>query len=335
MKEIPGSVYDYLLFYECAASDWIPGKNTQKVSIAKNAPGTLVNNINWHVGGTTVPGDAGGNTKCGITHSTWSGFYKSNAKKYGLTCGPNVDYMDKKGWLSYIDSKWPTAANAACELIYFQWCWGSGSVQSEKLVKALRDRADKSGWSPKNGGTIGQQVLDATFGFNNPMDAYQLIRDFRIQFLWDISTPDKTNSKFRTGWLRRTIGSFQDDGLYLAEASELYKIPYDTPIAERKAICNKLKGSGNYVLLCKWDNMPTNPETFADIDLSSYDTGDDDGYGGGSGGGSGISYGIGADGKQTYSPRFSAAANRDPHLSASKEVELKKGTLLGSEFNVK
>ena len=46
-------------------------------------------------------------------------------------------------------------------------------------------------------------------------------------------------------------------------------------------------------------------------------------------GGSGSGTGSG------YSPKFSAAANRDPHLSASKPVELRKGTLLGSEFNVK
>ncbi len=328
MKQIPASVYDYLLFYECASKDWLPGKGSQKIVIAKNSPGTLVDNINWSVSGTTVPGDKGGNTKCGITHSTWSGFYNKSAKKYGLNCGPNVNSMNKIGWLSFIDSIWPTAANTACALIYFQWCWGSGSCNSKNLVKALRDRADKSGWSPKSGGTIGQQVLDATYGFNNPMDAFQIIRDYRIQFLWDISTPGNTNSKFRTGWLRRTIGSFQDDGLYLAEASQLYDIPYNTPINERKAICNQLKGKGNYVLLAKWDNMPTNPDTFVDVDISAYDS--DKTYGGSSGG-AGLFGGM--DGK--YSPKFSSAANRDPHLSASKEVELRKGTLLGSEFKVK
>ena len=63
MKKIPASVYDYLLFYECASKDWLPGKGSQKIVIAKNSPGTLVDNINWSVGGTTVPGDSGGNTK--------------------------------------------------------------------------------------------------------------------------------------------------------------------------------------------------------------------------------------------------------------------------------
>ena len=326
MKKIPASVYDYLLFYECASKDWLPGKGSQKIVIAKNSPGTLVDNINWSVGGTTVPGDSGGNTKCGITQSTWRGFYNKNAKKYGLNCGPNVDNMNKIGWLSFIDSIWPTAANTACALIYFQWCWGSGSCQSKNLLKALRDRADKSGWRPNTSGSIGQQILNATFGFKNPMDAYQIIRDYRIQFIWDISTPNKTNSKFRNGWLKRTIGSFQDDGLYLAEAPQLYNIPYDTPISERKAICNQLKGKGDYVLLAKWGNMPTKPDTFVDVDISAYDNSS----GGSSGGGGSYS---GTDRK--YSPRFSSAANRDPHLSASKEVELKKGTLLGSEFKVK
>ena len=317
MKKIPASVYDYLLFYECASKDWLPGKSSQKINIAKNSPGTLVDNINWSVGGTTVLGDRGGNTKCGITHSTWRDFYTKSAQKYGLNCGPEVDNMNKIGWLSYIDSKWPKAANIACELIYFQWCWGSGRCNSKNLVKTLRERADKSGWSPKDGGSIGSQVLDATFGFNNPMDAYQIIRDYRIQFLWDISTSSSTNSKFRTGWLRRTIGSFQDDGLYLAEAPQLYDIPYNTPISERKAICNQLKGKGNYILLAKWDNMPTNPDTFADV--STYDNGGSNILNGSFSGGLDVKY----------------SSNRDPHLSASKEVELKKGTLLGSEFKVK
>ena len=323
MKKIPTSVYDYLLFYECASKDWLPGKSSQKINIAKNSPGTLVDNINWSVGGTTVLGDRGGNTKCGITHSTWRDFYTKSAQKYGLNCGPEVDNMNKIGWLSYIDSKWPKAANIACELIYFQWCWGSGRCNSKNLLETLRERADKSGWSPKNGGSIGSQVLDATFGFNNPMDAYQIIRDYRIQFLWDISTSSSSNSKFRTGWLRRTIGSFQDDGLYLAEAPQLYDIPYNTPISERKAMCNQLKGKGNYILLAKWDNMPTNPDTFADV--STYDNGGSNILNGNSGGGLDVK----------YSSKFSSASNRDPHLSASKEVELKKGTLLGSEFKVK
>ena len=323
MKKIPASVYDYLLFYECASKDWLPGKSSQKINIAKNSPGTLVDNINWSVGGTTVLGDRGGNTKCGITHSTWRDFYTKSSQKYGLNCGPEVDNMNKIGWLSYIDSKWPKAANIACELIYFQWCWGSGRCNSKNLLETLRERADKSGWSPKDGGSIGSQVLDATFGFNNPMDAYQIIRDYRIQFLWDISTSSSSNSKFRTGWLRRTIGSFQDDGLYLAEAPQLYDIPYNTPISERKAICNQLKGKGNYILLAKWDNMPTNPDTFADV--STYDNGGSNILNGSSGGGLDVK----------YSSKFSSSSNRDPHLSASKEVELKKGTLLGSEFKVK
>ena len=135
MKKIPASVYDYLLFYECASKDWLPGKSSQKINIAKNSPGTLVDNINWSVGGTTVLGDRGGNTKCGITHSTWRDFYTKSAQKYGLNCGPEVDNMNKIGWLSYIDSKWPKAANIACELIYFQWCWGSGRCNSKNLLE--------------------------------------------------------------------------------------------------------------------------------------------------------------------------------------------------------
>ena len=95
-----------------------------------------------------------------------------------------------------------------------------------------------------------------------------------------------------------------------------YSISYKKNKKRGKATIT-IKGKGNYILLAKWDNMPTNPDTFADV--STYDNGGSNILNGSFSGGLDVKY----------------SSNRDPHLSASKEVELKKGTLLGSEFKVK
>lgn len=336
MKTLSGSLYDYLLFYECASKDWLNGKGSQKLQIVQQAPGTLMNYINWGVTGTTVPGDSGGNTKCGITHGTWSSWYGKNASKYGLATGPNVDNMDKKGWMSYIDHSWINCANEACSLVLFQGKWGGwGSDSLNRCLSALKERADKQGYNFKTSGGIYAQIADATFAYNNPMDAFQIIRNAHQQYLYDISAPGKKNRKFRQGWMRREVAPFQDDGLYVETGGIMRYTNENTTLQDWRAICNQKKGNiDGYVKLCSWDNMPTNPEAYADIDLSVYDNGGDSG-GSSSGGGSGSFGGSGSGTGSGYSPKFSAAANRDPHLSASKPVELRKGTLLGSEFNVK
>ena len=320
MKTLSGSLYDYLLFYECAAKDWLPGKASQKLNIVQQSPGTLVNHINWSVTGTTVKGDSGGNTKCGITHGTWKSWYGKNAAKYGLTCGANVDKMDKKGWVSFIDSNWVKCANDACSIVLFQGKWGGWTGVSAVLT-ALKQKADKPNYDYKTFGNIYEQIADATYAFKNPMDAFQIIRNAHQKYLYDISAPGKKNRKFRIGWMRREVATFQDDGLYVETGGITKYVNENTSLQDWRAICNKQKGKiSGYIKICSWDNMPTNPEAFADIDLSSYESDLSNPYSNGN-------FGV-------YSPQFSRV-NRDPHLAASKPADLKKGILVGSEFKVK
>lgn len=313
-------VYDYLLYYECAANDWLPNARNNKINIVKSTPGKLIDYIDWNVKGSITEGDSGGLTKCGVIQSTWAGFYnKAGKSKYGLSCGPSVNNMRKKDWLCFIDwysSGATLSANDACKLILFQNKWGSGNGGDlNNLLSKLKTAADNNSYKYKTSGGIYEKLADATFAFKNPMDAFQIIRNHRAQFLFNISGPNSTNKKFRTGWLRRCVGSFQDDGLYIAEANELYNIPYDTSIHDRMAICNKLKGKGNYIKICDWGNMPTNPEQFDDIDVQAY-----------------VNEGVAE--KGNYSPKFSSGL-RDPHLRKSNPVVLEDGMLLGSSFKVK
>jgi len=320
MKTLSGSLYDYLLFYECAVKDWLPGKHAQKLKIAQQAPGTLMNHINWNVKGTTVKGDSGGNTKCGITHKTWATWYKNNAAKYGLSSGLNVNKMDKKGWLSYIDSNWIKCANEACSIVLFQAKWGGWS-KANSCLSLLKQKADITNYNYKTYGSVYEQIADATHAFKNPMDAFQIIRNSHQQYLYDLSAPGMKNRKFRIGWMRREVATFQDDGLYVETGNLANYVNENTSLHDWRATCKKQRGKiPGYVKLCSWDNMPTNPEAYADIDFSPYN------------------YGYGnyvEDNGGSYSPTFSSSTRKDPHLSASKKTELKKGVLLGSSFNIK
>lgn len=323
MKALSGSLYDYLLFYECAAKDWKDLKSSnEKLNVATQAPGTLMNHINWGVSGTTVAGDSGGNTKCGVTHGTWSSWYTKNAGRYGLNTGTDVNKMDKKGWMSLIDSWWIGCANNACSLVLFQARWGGWSTVNSCLT-LLKQHADIPGYSFKTSGDVYSKIADATHAYKNPMDAYQLIRNAHQEYLYNLSAPGKKNSKFRKGWMRREVATFQDDGLYIETGGLIGMTSDSMTLKEWRALCNQQKGKLNgYVKLCSWDNMPSNPEAYDDIDLSSIVP--DNGSGGGSNGGSGGG----------YSARFSGRRN-DPHLSASKTKEPSEGLLLGPSFNIK
>lgn len=322
MKALSGSLYDYLLFYECASKDWRDIKSSQeKLNAATQSPGSLMNHINWSVTGTIVEGDAGGNTKCGVTQSTWSSWYAKNAKRYGLNTGSDVNKMDKKGWMSLIDNWWIDCANNACSIVLFQARWGGWSSAGSCLT-LLKQHADISGYNYKTSGDTYYKIADATKAYKNPMDAYQLIRNAHQQYLYDLSAPGRPNSKFRKGWMRREVATFQDDGLYI-ETGGLNGMTSDSmSLQQWRALCSQQKGKlSGYVKLCSWDNMPTNPEAYSDVDLSTIVP--DRNTGGGNGGGNG-----------KYTPKFSSRRN-DPHLSASKQKEPRNGILLGPSFNIK
>lgn len=321
LLKIPNSIYDYLLFYECADKDWKSGTN--KLEMAKYSPGSLIERVDWGNKGGTLAGDSGGLTKCGITHKTWSNWYNKNGKRYGLNDGADVRNMSKKGWLSFIQDGWNiigTSANVACAIVLFQGRWGGWSNVGNCLT-ALKSKADIKDYEFKNSGDVYSKIADATHAFKNPMDAYQIIRNCHQQYLFDISEPGKKNAKFRVGWMRREVAPFQNDGLYIEPGiGELIrKSNTSLSLPQWKALCEQIKGKDKYVKLCSWDNMPTSDDIL-DFNFSTFDS-----ENGGEGGGNG----------SFYQPKFSSSQRKDPHLSAHKEVEDEDGLLLGSSFNKK
>lgn len=338
MQLLSGSLYDYLLFYECAAKDWASAKGVnEKLNIVTNNSGTLMKHINWSVTGTTVPGDSGGNTKCGVTWATWESFFtQSNINKYGLSrLTKNVNSMDKNGWVSFIDwFKISGCANDACTLMLFQakWGgWGSCRPTRDDCLALLKQKATKPDYNFKtNGGTL-EKIADATNAFENPMDAYQIIRNCYQEYMYNLSAPGMKNRKFRVGWMRRVVPPFQDDGLYIETGGIANYGNENTTLDEWRAICAQQKGKmSGYVKLCSWDNMPSSPDTFDNIDLSTIP----DSGGSSSGGSSGGSSGSSSSGTASGGNRFSSGRT-DPHLSASEKKKAKPGTLLGPSFNLK
>ena len=213
--KIIGAVYDYVLYCECATKDWSDAK--KKLSV--KGDGSLMNYIKWDVTSTTVKGDSGGATKFGITYKTWEGYVDSNPKK-GYS--RELNSMNKNGWLDVVSWFWNDyscagrAANYACAIVLFQMRWGGYSKTSAtKCLATLKQNADKKDYEyVKNGGNF-TKLADATHAFSDPMKAFIILRKSLLTYYYNISTPDKTNHKFRVGWFNRVCVTFSPYGLHL------------------------------------------------------------------------------------------------------------------------
>lgn len=256
---IPTAIYDYILYYECAEKDW--ADKSAKSYVGKKPAGFLINSINWGTTSTTVKGDSGGATKCGIIKTTWAEWYSRNAKAYGLTCGPDINKMDLKGWKSLISSWWAEgpglAANLACAVVLFQARWvGWGDKTSpgpNKTLQILKSSADKKDYQFKTKGGIYARLADATHAYSNPMNAYKILRENHIQYLYNVSAPGNSNNQFRVGWMRREVAPFQPDGLYVEPGSKSYSSNSKFTINQWEQFFASKKGKGSYVMIYPWD----------------------------------------------------------------------------------
>ena len=270
--QIPTAIYDYLLYYECANKDW-KNKNA-KHQIGDKPAGFLIDSVNWFTTSSTHVGDSGGATKCGITHVTWKSFYNKYSKKYGLICGPHIDKMDKKGWMSYIQNSWNSgpgyAANVACAIVIFQCKWGGWSEVGDCLTK-VRQNADIESYVFTDSGDNYKKLADATNAYSNPMKAYKIIRDEHIKYLYDISAPGKKNAQFRTGWMRREVPTFQNDGLYVEPGLNEFRNTNNFTIEQWENLCLQLKGQHpKYVKIYNWETPLDDSSVSADTyDISS------------------------------------------------------------------
>ena len=271
----PPALYDYVLYYECAEKDWIGGKSSVKTNV--KGDGSLMDYINWSVSPSYTPGDSGGDTKFGITHETWKAFVNKYPNKGYST---SLTTMNKQGWLDVVDYFWNTyscggkSANYACAFALFQMAWGGFSNNNlEKLLKTLKKNADKKDYVFSNSGGYYSQIADVTHAYTDSMVAYDYIRKAKSTYLYNISTPDRTNSKFRCGWLTRNTLSFTPYGLYICKFTYDKSgkgLKYESPLKkwETAAIELAQENKSGYVKIFDWG---ASPESIEKITSSSYD----------------------------------------------------------------
>ena len=288
---IPPALYDYVLYYECAAKDWVKG--AKKTSV--KGDGGLMNLINWNVTYSHDPNDAGGPTKFGVTKATWESFVsKHPGKGYSRV----LNSMNKNSWLDVVAWYWNDlscggkSANYACAFTLFQMAWGGFSASNQDaLLKKLRDNADNKEYKFLQTGSRYRRIADATHAYTDPMLAYDYIRKAKSTYLYNISAPGKSNNIYRCGWLTRNTLSFTPYGLYISKIS--YKdggLNSNSTLDQWEGVAVKWskENKSGYVKIMDWGATPESIEKISSsvYDLGSYGTNSSSGGVGSSSGGS-------------------------------------------------
>ena len=268
---IPPALYDYVLYYECASKDWIKG--AKKTTI--KGDGSLMKLINWNVTYSYDPNDSGGNTKFGVTESTWKAFVKKYPKK-GYS--EDLNSMNQKSWLDVIKYYWEDysyggkSANHACAFALFQMAWGGfNSTNLRNLLNTLKKNADIKDYNFINSTVLYKSIADATHAYKDPMVAYDYIRRAKSTYLYNISTPNKKNHIYRCGWLTRNTLSFNAYGLYVPTTFSYKSIglKYDSTLEDWESVANTLaqNNTSGYVKIMDWERSA---ESIANIPNSFY-----------------------------------------------------------------
>ena len=266
------ALYDFVLYFECASKDWIQG--AKKTSITGD--GSLVDLINWDSTYSYDPDDAGGKTLFGVTEKSWKEFVKSHPEK-GYSNDLNT--MGKEGWFDQINWYWNEksssgkCANYACGFLMFQMVWvGFSSKSQDKLLSTLKKNADIKNYPFITSGSKYRKIADATHAYTDPMIAYDYMRKANAAYYYNISTPDKTNKKYRVGWLNRSALSYTPYGLYVPTGGggETLGLKYSSTLNdwETKAIQLSQGNSNGFVKIMDWG---ATPESIEKITSSKYD----------------------------------------------------------------
>ena len=273
--KVINSIYDYVLYYECAQKDWLDYKKKGTIT----GDGGLMKYIKWDVTSTTVKGDSGGATKFGITHGTWSNYVKSHPNK---GYNKDVNSMNKQGWLDVVEWFWNNlsyagyAANYACAIVLFQMRWGGYSdASAKKCLSALKQNADKKDYNYITNGASLKKIADATHAFSDPMKAFTILRKSLLTYYYNISTPNKTNKKFRVGWFNRVAIPFSAYGLYVdvgLNGGRTLKLKYESTIDDwENALSQHFKnGAKGLRKILDWGIDPETAEKLI-ADSGSYD----------------------------------------------------------------
>ena len=265
------ALYDYVLYFECASKDW--KKGAKKTTI--NGEGNLLELINWNSTYSYDPDDAGGKTLFGVTESAWQNFVQKYPEK-GYS--KDLNTMGRQGWFDQIDWFWNVnssagkCANYACAFLMFQMAWGGfGSNSQSKLLDTLKTNADKTDYEFITKGNTYKKIADATHAYSDSMVAFNYMRSALLSYYYNISTPDKTNKKYRVGWLNRAALPFTLDGLYipLTVRGASIGLKYESLLSEwddkiKQLVENKTSG---YVKIFDWG---TDPESIQNMPNANY-----------------------------------------------------------------
>lgn len=269
---IPPALYDFVLYYECAAKDWNRGSNKTAIK----GDGSLRDMINWNSTYSYDPDDAGGKTLFGVTESAWQSYVKAYPNK-GYS--KDLNTMGMNGWHDEIAWFWDTyshagkSANYACAFILFQMSWGGFNTNAlDRMLDTLKTNADKSDYPFVSSGGRYTKISDATHAFTDPMIAYDFMRKSLAQYYYNISTPDKTNSKYRNGWLTRSALSFTPYGLYIPTTVS-YKtagLKYESTLEQWEEAAKRLveNNTSGYVKIIDWG---TTPESIERMSSNAFD----------------------------------------------------------------
>ena len=280
---VPPVLYDYLLYYECAPTDWLDFRKRSQIK----GDGSLMNYIDWNCQPSFDPDDKGGPTKCGVTEATWRSFSTKPLAQ-----------MNQADWQGFVKSLWenPTngagahAANFACGLLLFQAAWG-GFSGGETCLRKLKETADIKDYPYVSKGYIYKKIADATHAFTDPMVAFNILRNAVLTHYYNCSTPDKTNRKYRMGWFNRVAIPFTPYGFYLSLGPDgkYLGLKYESTIAEwdAKVMAYIQNGAQRLIKIFDWGLDPESiSELIANIPYDSSTSGYGYSNGGGYSGGS-------------------------------------------------
>ncbi|MBO7210405.1 MAG: hypothetical protein J6V44_05310 [Methanobrevibacter sp.] len=222
---IPPGFYDYILYCECAPSNWPNNKRPSADNF--DGSGKSVGLVNWNSTSYTAKHDAGGATKAGVTVGTWNYLISDNNTnkypKFSEFKHMSIDSLSKEAWLEVVNNFWTTShaddcANHACACILCQTKWG-GFDMLKTLLAELKKNSDIPDYPFAGTGYKG--IADATHAYTDPMKAYVIIRKIVLGYLISISDPNSSNERHRNnynnrlGWYNRFALAFSLQGLYI------------------------------------------------------------------------------------------------------------------------
>jgi hypothetical protein len=265
------ALYDFVLYFECASKDWVQG--AKKTTI--KGDGSLVDLINWNSTYSYDPDDAGGKTLFGVTENSWKEFVQKYPNK-GYSS--DLNSMGKQGWLDQIHWYWSEksssgkCANYACAFLMFQMVWIGFNANAQKnLLSTLKQNADIKDYSFITSGDTYRKIADATHAYKDPMIAYDFMRKANAAYYYNISTPDRTNKKYRMGWLNRSALSYTPYGLYVPTLidGKSVGLQYSSTLDEWESTAIRLaqNNTNGYVKIVDWG---INPESLENISSNPY-----------------------------------------------------------------